>query len=203
MRYAITVAAVAAMMAGGVARAQDPPRAEGGSGSGRAAYSNEARVEKRLLVGLFTGGGTAFDSKDDCELSGCLAVDAQIGRFVTPRLALLLDASAMSPAEKESSTAMHHVETIAARLWALPRLWLEVGAGIGSDHHRREVVDALGQVVALAPDPHLAPAAVVAAGFEIVHAPTYTLDVQLRAAGTIEDAHHTAFVSAVIGFTWY
>lgn len=166
-------------------------------------YLADFRLPGRLVIGFDFGIG-AFDlTCGDCAGKGSLHVDLFAGVQVARRVALLAEGWSMMhllPTDERdhNGLATHTIATAAARVWLMPRLWLQGGAGVGwlttdqgGDHVRIH-----------------GPAAVVAIGGEPGHKPCSGIDLSLRIGGTPVDIGGDVgrtllySVGAAVGFHW-
>jgi hypothetical protein len=166
------------------------------------AYVAELRQPGRLVVGFDFGIGFIDATCGGCYPRGGLSLDGFAGVQVARRLALLADVwtvnhlVARDDQARESGIAIHAVQTAAARVWIVPRLWVQAGGGLGwfnitGDH-----------------DGFLfGPAAMIAVGGEPGHKRCNGIDLSLRIGGTRvrDDAgDHMLLYSAtaVVGYHW-
>jgi len=123
-----------------------------------------------LLIGASLGAGAMVPAWcRSCEPAGGVAVDANIGGFVAPRLALIGDLSSVVSPQSDgrfSST----VAAAAVQYWLLPALWLRGGVGLAR-LHSTGFDGAPGDS---------APGISVALGHEIVHDGNISFDVRLH-----------------------
>lgn len=166
-------------------------------------YLADFRLPGRLVIGFDFGIG-AFDlTCADCAGKGALHVDVFAGVQVSRRVAVLAEGWSMLhllPTDEQDHTglAAHTIGTAAARVWVMPRLWLQAGAGVGWLTR-----DQGGDHVGI----H-GPAAVVAIGSEPGHKLCSGIDLSLRIGGTSidigGDVGRTLLYSigAAVGFHW-
>lgn len=97
--------------------------------------------------GMVLGGsmGVGFTMVDQCKTcrgtGGNLGMDFQVGGFIHPRIAILLDLSGFSKTESETFIdeygypytaeyrASSFMAAVAAQVWVMPRLWVRAGLG--------------------------------------------------------------------------
>jgi hypothetical protein len=166
-------------------------------------YLADFRHPGRLVIGFDFGLG-AFDLVcTDCSTKGALHLDVFAGAQITRRVALLAEGWSMmhllaTDEQDHAGFAAHTIATAAARVWLVPRLWLQAGAGAGwltadrgGDHIRLH-----------------GPAAVIAVGGEPGHSWCSGIDLSLRLGGTLVDlggdVDRTLLYSigAAVGFHW-
>jgi hypothetical protein len=165
-------------------------------------YVAELRQPGRLVVGFDFGIGFIDATCGGCYPRGGLSLDGFVGVQVARRLALLADVwtvnhlVARDEQARESGIAIHAIQTAAARVWIVPRLWVQAGGGLGwfnitADH-----------------DGFLfGPAGMIAVGGEPGHKRCNGIDLSLRIGGTrVRDdaADHMLLYSAtaVVGYHW-
>lgn len=106
-----------------------PPGPNGAGGPGPWTTPPETTVRSGLMFGVGVGVGSLVADCDDCsdtfEAGG---IDARIGYMITPRLAIMLDVWGMAHRE-DFLTVYQNINTIAARWWVTPALWLQGGVG--------------------------------------------------------------------------
>lgn len=163
----------------------------------------ELRLPGRLVIGFDFGIGVLDATCGGCYARGGLALDGFAGVQVAPRVALLADVWTVNhllPSDEErSGIAIHAVNTAAARVWLIPRLWLQAGAGLGWFNITADRDGFL-----------FGPSAMVAVGGEPGHRRCSGIDLSLRIGGTRvrddsdEAGGHTLLYSAtaVVGYHW-
>jgi hypothetical protein len=184
------------------ARAQD--EAEEEDDLSEPVYVAELRQPGRLVIGFDFGIGFIDATCGGCYPRGGLSLDGFAGVQVARRVAILADVwtvnhllAADDP--QGSGIAIHAIQAAAARVWIVPRLWVQAGGGLGwfnitGDH-----------------DGFLfGPAAMIAVGGEPGHKRCGGVDLSLRIGGTrvradSEDAgdHMLLYgATAVVGYHW-
>jgi len=145
-------------------------------------YLADFRHPWRLVIGFDFGIGTFDLTCGGCAAMGAVHVDFFAGVQVARRVALLGEAWSMMhllPTDEDDHTglAAHTIPTAATRVWVVPRLWLQAGAGVGwftadqgGDHERLR-----------------GPAAAIAIGGEQGHSWCSGIDLSLRVGGTLVD----------------
>ena len=156
-----------------------------------------------FTFGIALGLGSISADCDGCESLNGVAAELHLGGMLTPRLALMLDSSAIAHIEDdgfyETRTMMSSMTAIALQYFVSDRFWLKGGLGFG---RLTEETD----TVRFESDP--GGGALFAAGYEISQSHTFAVDLQARAAfvGYGESASEQLTVgnfSVLIGVNWY
>ena len=151
-----------------------------------------------LGFGVGVGGISASNCDEICGAAG--AGEFHIGAMLNPRMALMGDFWVnVHPwtIGGESGQTIHNISTLAVQYWATPQLWLKGGAGFGrmqiqSDFDGYTFGDETGFAV------------MGAGGFEIMQAPTFALDLQLRFGhGFYSGGGDVNAFAFMVGFNWY
>ena len=168
-------------------------------------YVAELRLPGRLVIGFDFGIGFVDATCGGCYPIGGLAVAGFAGVQVSSRVALLADVWSVNhllPADEErSGLAIHAINTAAARVWLLPRLWLQGGAGLGWFNITADRDGFL-----------FGPSAMIAVGGEPGHKRCSGIDLSLRIGGSIVrdesdgadsgDRMLLYSAAAVVGYHW-
>ncbi len=170
-------------------------------------YVAELRLPGRLVIGFDFGIGFIDATCGGCYPVGGLSVDGFAGVQVSRRVALLADLwtinhlLATDEEEGRNGIAIHSLDTAAVRVWLVPRLWLQGGAGLGWFN---VTADRDGFL--------FGPAAMVAVGGEPGHKRCNGIDLSLRIGGTRvrdesddsgESRHMLLYsATAVVGYHW-
>lgn len=170
-------------------------------------YIGPVQNQRRgLILGFGVGGGElscediSENGDGPCEgVTEAGSIDFHVGGMLTPRLAILGDVWVMGHTE-DNLTVSQTITTAAVQFWVLPRLWIKGGLG---GAHARFTYD--GLFVDVTDRSQTVPAAMIAAGFEILTKKNFALDVQLKAGtGLYKDEDTKAQnASLTIGFNWY
>jgi hypothetical protein len=166
-------------------------------------YVAELRQPGRAVLGLDFGIGMVDAVCGGCYAEGGLSLDVFAGVQVTRRVAFLADAWSLVhliPVDGgRTGVATLALATAAARVWVIPRLWLQAGAGGG------------WFVVAGSPDADgvdFGPGAAFAVGGELGHQRCSGIDLSIRMGGAgipDDDTRDRVLlynVAAVVGFHW-
>jgi hypothetical protein len=142
------------------------------------------------------GGVTSMDTTGaDARLGGGLAMTA--GIRLRPRLALVFDAGLIAQSEgMNDSVRRGGTLTVGLQYWPWSRLWLRGSAGAGWLHHTGGTDDAYHR-------DGLAPAALVAAGVELLRHPSWSLDLQIRSAALLHYGQSVVLTNGLLaGVSW-
>lgn len=203
---AFAVLAAAPMQAAAQPGAPPPPGYGGHGGYyGPAPYDPTRRG---ITLGFGVGIG-AMDSDSnltecfDCDFSpAALAFDVHLGAMLTPTLAIMGEVywHAQTLDEDGFNWLNQTMLMGAAQLWLTPQFWIKGGLGVAAltSHYddgyyfEDDTVDTGVAVMG-------------AAGFEILSAPWFAVDLQLRlASGSYEGVDEQVNVGTVgVGFNWY
>ncbi len=172
-------------------------------------YVAELRAPWRAVLGLDFGLGMLDAVCDGCYAEGGISLNGFGGAQLTPRLALLADAWALmhliAGDMNDTGAAAHGLATAGARVWIIPRLWVQAGIGAG------------GLFVGGAGDQDgvdLGPAAMIAVGGEPGHRRSSGIDLSIRIGATRlagepgeadsggGDAVLLYSIAAVVGYHW-
>jgi hypothetical protein len=153
--------------------------------------------------GIFAGGGLwggniSCDGPDCGDFREAGGANGHIGYLFGPRLGLILDIWAMT-SEQNDVAITYVAATVGARLWLLPRLWVQGGIGSGHAEVRVGPFGARGDDV---------PAGELAAGIELVRGPSFSLDLSIKgAAGSKTDDNGDITTGKMggigISMTWF
>jgi hypothetical protein len=159
------------------------------------------RAGLTLGFGLGAGAVLASNCGDICGAAG--AGEFHIGVMLNPRMAVMgdfwLNIHPWS-IDGVSGQTLHSISTAAIQYWATPQLWIKGGAGLGRMQIRSD--DYYGYSYAIGDETGFA--VMAAGGFEIMQAPNFALDLQLRFGHGFYsgggDVNNFAFM---VGFNWY
>ena len=172
-------------------------------------YVARLRPPGRAAFGLDFGIGMLDAVCSGCYAEGGISLDGFAGAQLARRVALLADAWSvfhlLASDVGGGGVAAHAIATAAARVWIVPRLWLQAGAGGGwllvAGGGSDDGVD-------------FGPAAMFAVGGELGHKPTSGIDLSVRIGGsrmragrrengaTSGESVLLYSVAAVVGFHW-
>jgi hypothetical protein len=155
-------------------------------------------VDRRgLTLGFSLGlGGFSFEC-DGCDDSayGGGALDFHIGGMLNQRLGIMFDGWGVSHLLDEDESVTHVVATGGIQYWLGTHLWIKGALGFGQLSYEFQ-----GYTEAVS-DTGLALAA--AGGLEILQAPHFTLDLQLRISTTAYEDTAVHMFGLTIGANWY
>jgi hypothetical protein len=153
--------------------------------------------------GLTLGGalGVGTISADDCSAcGGGLAWEFHIGGMVMPQLAILADLSGIVRSYDDgaggSNTLTNSLFAVAAQYWIIPILWVK--GGIGDAHIA--LSDYTGNTYGSEEN---ALGFLLAGGVEVVHAPNFALDLQLRLMHGDYSGGGATNYAFLVGVNWY
>lgn len=165
-------------------------------------YVAELRQPGRAVLGLDFGIGTVDAVCSGCYAEGGLSLDVFAGVQATRRVAVLAEAWSLihliALDGDRTGVATLALATAAARVWVIPRLWIQAGAGggwfmvAGTDEDGVDV----------------GPAAAFAVGGELGHQRCSGIDLSIRMGGAgipdddTGDRVLVYNVAAVVGFHW-
>ena len=144
------------------------------------AYVARLRAPGRAVVGLDFGIGLLDAVCGGCFAEGGISLDVYAGAQLAPRVALVVDAWSLFHLIAAENTggpgvAAHAIATAGARVWLVPRLWVQAGLGGG------------GLLIAGGPGDggaDFGPAAMFAVGGELGHKQFSGIDLSIRIGGS-------------------
>lgn len=156
-----------------------------------------------FMFGVGLAGGTAsIVGCDGCKLEPGLAVNAYLGWFVHPRVAVMLDSNALVALFSLSSgfgSFGFGLTGPAVQYWPHKDVWLKFGLGVA------EVSSTALGGTGLAFD--IGGGMTVAAGYQLHHDRNFSIDAQLRAThgdfGGNDKFDAVDSYVALLGFNWY
>lgn len=168
-------------------------------------FSDGTRSKERsgLVLGAsIDGGHIGCQTKegDDCGNGAHPAggFSVHVGGMITPALAILGEAWGMAHTQ-DSFTATQVLATANLRGWIVPHLWLQGGVGVA-----RSKLSFDSSLVSASVTSSTVPAVVAAIGLELVHTPTFGLDVELRGgSGLYRDDVRIYNAALGVGVTFF
>jgi len=156
-----------------------------------------ADVEDQSRGVLSVAGGVAsMDATGTSALvGGGIALAA--GIRISPRVALAFDVGMILQNDGPNQSGRYGgTQTAGVQVWPWSRLWLRGGAGVGWIRHSGGADDGYHR-------DGLAPALLVAAGFELIQRPGWSADVQLRSAAMFHQADTAVLANGLfVGASW-
>jgi len=143
------------------------------------------------------GGVTSIDTSGaDALVGGGIALAA--GIRVHRRLALVFDLGLMAQSDGVNDSGRRGgTQTVGLQFSPWSRAWLRAGAGVGWLTHSAGTDDAYHRN-------GLGPAALIAAGVQLIERPTWSLDVQLRSAAMSHYAETAVLTHGLlVGASWH
>lgn len=169
------------------------------------AYQPQARRGLAIGFGFGVGG---MDSQDGIRCDGCSSepvaggFNGHIGAMLAPNLAILLEGTVTGQQLDAvgAQTLMQAQLLAAVQYWLTPMLWIK--GGLGSSHLSISYDDGYETQ---SEELDTGMAAMAAIGYEVLHAPRFAIDVDLRlSTGTyngLDDKISAGLVG--VGFSWY
>ena len=169
----------------------------------------------RLAFGFSVGLGTMTDSFGDVTCSGCdyspLAgtISGHIGGFIGPRLALMADLQGAAQTVSydgysgSTETLVQSALMVAAQYWVTPQLWIKGGVGFAN---LRVDYSAFGDgIVDASTQPENGIALMGAAGYELLSARYFSIDLQGRLLnGSYEGIDNQVTAATIgVGVNWF
>ena len=181
-----------------------PPPPPPGTGPGYYAAPEPTVVRDGFTIGASIGlGGINDSSCDDCDALGGLALELHLGGMLTPRLALIGDASMIAHGD-EGYALTQGILAVAAQWWILEKVWLKGGLGVG---RVTEVIELPGGGELRGEDEGTG--VLLGVGIEFLSSGDFTLDAQLRFAvlryrdDVADEGYTLSNTSLHLGFNWY
>jgi hypothetical protein len=166
-------------------------------------HNRQGRLAWGFSIGL--GGmhdaGSNVTSCTNCNYNPiAFEVDGHLGGFITPRLALMaegqVNAQTVQSDFYDDTVLSHNALMIAAQFWVTPQLWLKGGIGFAQLYadNSYEVWD-FGTGGAI----------MGAAGYEVMSARNFSVDLQARLIQGTFDSFNDSVTSGTVGvgFNWY
>lgn len=214
MKPTKTLIVLAFLLAPGLAAAQG--YYGGGPGYGSPAPSQLPggfhNRQGRLIFGGNLGLGTMHDNIGDIECTNCSDISVQVaghlGGFIGPRLALMgeLQANAQTlevDAFGGTETLVQSALMFAAQYWVTPQFWIKGGIGFANlqvnwSAYGDGIVDASSR-------PENGLALLGAAGFELLSARNFSVDLQGRLINGSYDGidNSVTGISLGVGLNWF
>ncbi len=200
------LALVCALGTHAFAQTPPPPPGPGGGAGGPGPWTTpaESTLRQGLMFGFGLGPGSLSVDCDDCDAVRAGGVSGHIGYMLTPNLAILADFWVMVHNE-DFLTVYQNINTLAARYWVTPALWVQGGLGNANVGYKWD-----GIFVNIEDETKSAPGVMFGVGYEFYVKPKFAIDVSLRyGTGFYDDEAnldyevkaHSAQLN--FGFSWY
>jgi hypothetical protein len=153
-----------------------------------------------ITIGIGAGLGHLECTGDMCDgVTEAGGLDAHIGLVFLPQFALMADVWGMAHYENRLTVSQSMV-TVGPQVWLLPRVWLRAGVGVARASYNYDA-----EIVEFMDSTDWVPAAMAAAGVELIGGNDFVMDLQLRAgSGFFNDADtEVRNISLGIGANWY
>lgn len=201
----LTALALLCALAAQAAAQSAPPPPPGPGGPGPWTTPPPHHLRRGLMVGVGVGGGSMVADCDACDSTfEAGGLDAHIGYMITPRLAIMLDVWGMVHHES-FLTVYQEINTVAARWWLMPNLWLQAGLGNANAGYKWS-----GIFVNVEDRTENTAGVMVGAGYEFYVKPQFAIDVYVRYGTGFYDTTvgndyvvkaHSAQLG--VGFNWF
>lgn len=173
---------------------------------------DEARNRWVLGIGIL-GGRPVNNDCADCYTSFGVGMYAELGRMLTPRLALMLDTHAVAVGQSDVDTGgvtgtvsanvqVQGVVAIAVQYWPSERFWIKGGIGQGEVRGSATVVAPSGASADIL-ETQTGFGTLAAAGYELYHGPKLGVELQARFAGLHGDGLNRGNLVLGLGVGWY
>ena len=170
-----------------------------GLASTAAAAENEPAVRHGFVGGGALGGGIITAGCDGCDVRAAIGLDLHLGGMLTPRLALLFDASGATSYSTQFAPTRYVASLLyagAAQYWLARPLWIKGGIGIArlvqSDAPLFETFETETGFGFL-----------VAGGYELVQRGTFALDAQIAVSPAFYAGTSVTDAVLLVGVNWY
>jgi hypothetical protein len=168
--------------------------------SGVARAQEEPVVRHGLVFGGALGGGSISAGCDGCDHRASLGLDLHVGGMLSPRLALLFDASGAANYTTQFVQTRYVTSLLyagAAQYWLLERLlWVKGGLGLArvvqSDAPIFKTFDTATGFGFMA-----------AAGVEVLQHRTFALDAELALRAAFYSGTSVTDGAVLVGVNWY
>ena len=182
-----------ALLGGGLAAAQTyygPPPSGGAP--------ELAPVQSRaFFLGGAIGAGAIFESCDNCQdSSGGIAAEVHVGTMLNGPLGLVLDAFMVGIPAQNNTTIYQTMISAGIQYYMGQRFFLRAGLALGYLDQENDN----GDVLAVSETGYGLSAG---AGYEIVQAPNWNVDLQLRLGVLNYSDIKLGNIGAMIGMNWY
>ncbi|HEX6765528.1 MAG TPA: hypothetical protein VF103_08630 [Polyangiaceae bacterium] len=170
-----------------------------GLASTAGAAEKSAPERHGFVGGGALGGGVITAGCDGCDVHGAIGIDLHLGGMLTPRLALLFDASGATSYSTEFAPTRYVASLLyagAAQYFVTQRLWIKGGVGIArvvqSDAPLFETFESETGFGFL-----------VAGGYELLQRGSFALDAQIAVSPAFYAGTSVTDAVALVGVNWY
>jgi hypothetical protein len=168
----------------------------------RSVHKSGGRDGWVIGLDMFAGNGLEADASIAAGMGG------QIGRMITPRLAVMLDthgaavgSSDVGGSNVSASVRVRALAAAAVQYWPTNRFWVRGGVGLGR-------VEGATTSVLIVPSASIEETkngfgTTVATGFELYQGPLFAFDLHARYAGIRAGGENYSSLLFGLGFVWY
>jgi hypothetical protein len=162
------------------------------------------------IVGIGVLGGRPINSDcPDCYSSMGAGMDLQVGRMLSPRLALLLDTHGLAVGSSQvdaygatANVLVQGVVAIAVQYWPVNRLWIKGGIGQGDVRGSATMASPTGGSVDVT-ETEAGLGFLAAAGFELYQGDPLGVSLHARYAGIEGAGLNRGNLLLGVGLAWY
>lgn len=170
-----------------------------GLASRKAGAQEEPPTRHGFVIGGALGGGVIWAGCEDCDVRPSMGLDFHVGGMLSPRLALLFNASGATSYTTDFAPTRYVASLLyapAAQYFLAKPIWIKGGVGVA-----RVVQSDAPLFVTFGTETGFG--FLVAGGVELLQRDTFALDAQLAASPTFYAGTSMTDVVALIGVNWY
>lgn len=170
-----------------------------GFASTNAAAQEERPARNGFVIGGALGGGVIWAGCDDCDVRASIGLDFHVGGMLSPRLALLFNASGAASYTTDFAPTRYVASLLyagAAQYFLSSQLWIKGGVGIA-----RVVQSDAPLFVTFESETGFG--FLLAGGVELLQRDTFALDAQLAVSPAFYAGTSVTDVVALVGVNWY
>jgi hypothetical protein len=194
---AIVAAALAMPVTAAAQPGHTPPGkpATGEPSPGEQPLASPLDTHRGLMIGFSLGAGTVAPTDcQRCDIPRGMAVDAWVGWFLRPRLALLYDVFVVLIADAEEGySAGNVVASLGAQYWVTPTIWVKGGVGMAE----LVVATYVGE------GKTRGPGVTAGAGLELLRKGRFAIDIEARVSHGDFDGHGLTNFGVLLGANWH
>ncbi len=164
-----------------------------------AGAQEERPTRHGFVIGGALGGGVIWAGCDDCDVRPSIGLDFHVGGMLSPRLALLFNASGATSYTQDIAPTRYVASLLyagAAQYFLAQPIWIKGGVGVArvvqSDAPLFETFESETGFGFL-----------LAGGFELLQRETFALDAQLAVSPAFYSGTSVTDVVALVGVNWY